>query len=363
MYIPAMRRCLYLALLGILLCANALPAPAAQEEEEPALPELINGFRLAAGLAPLRLSDELTVAAQRHSADLAATAPLTVTHVGSDGSRPDARIADAGYAAYSDGLFHGENVFAGESAAAALAEWQSNPSDLGNLTRVEFREMGFGVSTDADGKVYAVVTFGARPNVLPVFINDDAAETGSAAVTLLLTNELHQPGGQDPDVMGRATEMRISNEPGFETAEWRPWAARSAWTVTSGEGLKIVYVQFRDTQGRTTAATAGITLSAAAPTATGQAPATQPVPPPGSTAQVTPGAEGTPGPSFTPVAPAARTATAQGGQAAPATPVPGAPEAPAGDGPVAPEILALVCALQIVAVLLTIYVVLRRGQS
>lgn len=363
MYIPAMRRCLCIALLGVLFCTIALPALAAQEEEQPPLPELINRFRLDAGLMPLRLSDELTAAAQRHSDDLAATAPVTVTHAGSDGSRPDARIADAGYAAYGDGLFHGENVFAGETVDAALTEWQNNPSDLGNLTRTEFREMGVGISTDADGRLYVVATFGARPNVLPVFINDDAAETGSTAVTLFLTNEFHQPGGQEPDVIGRATEMRISNEPGFENAEWRPWTARSAWTVTSGEGLKIVYVQFRDAQGRTTAATARITLSAAAPTATGQAPATQRVPPPGATAQVTPGAAGTPGPAFTPVAPAARTATAQSAQAATVMPVPGTPESPVTDGPVAPEILALVCALQIVAVLLTIYVVLRRGQT
>lgn len=43
-----------------------------------------------------------------------------------------------------------------------------------------------------------------------------------------------------------ASQMMISNDPKFEGALWEPYAESKSWDVTPGEGLKMVYVKFKD---------------------------------------------------------------------------------------------------------------------
>ena len=43
--------------------------------------------------------------------------------------------------------------------------------------------------------------------------------------------------------------MRLSNEQGFDGAEWQPVADSLAWTLSPDDGAKVVYLQFRDEVG------------------------------------------------------------------------------------------------------------------
>ena len=80
------------------------------------------------------------------------------------------------------------------------------------------------------------------PSATSISINTGAAQTETANVTLTLgaTN---------------ASTMLISNKPDFSDATaWLTYAATKAWTLTSGAGVKTVYVKFRSSNGGESAA-------------------------------------------------------------------------------------------------------------
>lgn len=70
-----------------------------------------------------------------------------------------------------------------------------------------------------------------------VVINDNAYATKTREVTL----KLRATG---------ATQMMVSNLNTFEGAEWEPFAATKAWTLTEEEGLKTVYVKYKNAANR-----------------------------------------------------------------------------------------------------------------
>jgi len=80
-----------------------------------------------------------------------------------------------------------------------------------------------------------------------VSISGGASSTDSINVTLTLgaTN---------------ATQMNISNT-AYGAGQWESYATSKAWTLTSGDGTKTVYVQFKDNAGNTSQATDQINLS------------------------------------------------------------------------------------------------------
>jgi hypothetical protein len=136
-----------------------------------------------------------------------------------------------------------------------------------NLLSSTFREIGIGIAAGADGRDYYVLDFGARPNVLPIFINFGDISATSAQVAIRLTNEEVRPGGEGAVFMGRAIEMRISNSPEWESVAWQPWEELVAWTLVGTPGENAVYVQFRDGAGRTAASGDTIWLGDNPPTA------------------------------------------------------------------------------------------------
>lgn len=272
--------------------------PAAAQEEPPARQfyALVNQARLDNGLAPYGWSDLLAAAAQRHAEDLA-THNLA-SHTGSDGSTPAQRIARAGYVAWGNGAVVGENFWIGTGTPQDALDWFLNdPSHRENILSTRYREIGIGVATDDAGKVYYVLDFGARPNVLPIFINDGAPTTDSPQVAIRLTNEDAYPQGEGTAFMGRAVEVRISNTPDFRDASWQPWEPLLPWTIPAEPGEHWVYVQFRDGAGRTAGAADSIILVPKG---------TTPIPSPTDTP--TPPPTDTPIPSPTPIAPSPTTA-------------------------------------------------------
>ncbi|MBU4579911.1 fibronectin type III domain-containing protein [Patescibacteria group bacterium] len=74
-----------------------------------------------------------------------------------------------------------------------------------------------------------------------ISINSGAVSTNNPAVTLTIgaTN---------------AAKMTISNNSNFTGAVWEAYATSKAWTLTSGDGTKTVYIKFQDIYGVATAA-------------------------------------------------------------------------------------------------------------
>ena len=221
----------------------------------------VNRVRLNAGLPPLGASTLLTQAAQRHADDIAARG--TATHEGSDGSTYQQRIREAGYRAWNDGLLVNETFWLGLGNAADALNWFRNrPEEWSLFTDPSYREMGVGYAEDGQGVHYFVITFGSRPGMLPIFINDGADVTDSPQVAVRLTNEEAEPLGEGSWI-GKAIEVQLNNTPSFDDVPWQPWEPLLPWLLDGTEpGDYAVYVQFRDGANRTAVAEATIRMVA-----------------------------------------------------------------------------------------------------
>ena len=72
-------------------------------------------------------------------------------------------------------------------------------------------------------------------------INAGASETGSQTVTLSFSG------------ISNATQMAVSNDAAFTGVAYETFVSTKIWTMTSGDGLKTVYVRFRSSSGGGTA--------------------------------------------------------------------------------------------------------------
>ncbi len=286
----------------LLINAVLPPSVSAQEPEQVTTwLTLVNEARLDEGLNPYSPSSLLHAAAQRHADDLAANGITDSgnVHIGSDGTSEHDRIAEAGYAAWTwngGNLIVDENVWSGQGDPEdGMRFFLDDQVHRENVLSETYREVGIGVATDEDGTSYYVLDFGVRPNVLPIFINDGAASTDNPEIAIRLTNETARPEGKGGGFMGKAIEIRISNEPTFEGLAWQEWAPLVPWTLPETPGEHTVYIQFRDAGGRTAASSDSIFLDTGTPvTAT-------PIPP-SPTATPTPPSP-TPEPTATAVPP------------------------------------------------------------
>jgi uncharacterized protein YkwD len=283
---------LWIALVSSLVLASLWLVSGPAQAQNPAgeLLRLINAARLNQGLHPYVVGRELATAAQRHSADMAATGQIS--HSGSDGTSSTQRIMEAGYAAYEFGLVASENIYGGVGEAdVPFNTWMGQPDARSNLLHEQYREVGIGVVSDAQGRLFWTLNVGARPNVLPVLINDGAASVDTLTVTLRLVPENVVPEGRGT-AMGQPVEYRASTSSQFPSSEWNPWAEQVAFVLDEAPGQQTVYVQLRDAVGRTTVSQASVTLTglgATAPSVTlTTTPSGEPETPPTATGTVTP---------------------------------------------------------------------------
>jgi len=376
-----------LLLIGVLLLANG-SVRAQEGDAATRFYALINEARLDEGLPPYEQSRLLTAAAQGHADDLLSN--NLASHVGSNGLSAAERIAEVGYVAWGSGATVGENFWTGYGTVEEAFDWfMDDPPHRDNILNARYREVGIGVATAEDGKNYYVLDFGARPNVLPIFINDGAETAESSQVAIRLTNEEANPQGQGTAYMGQAIEVRVSDTPDFEGMPWQPWEPLIAWTLPQEPGEHTVYVQFRDGADRTAAAADSILLLSE----TGSSlPPTETPPPPTLPPSVTP----PPSPSLTPFLTPTAPPTASPAPASVSTPedAPGSPPGPvftASPSPPAAQVAAVtrvpfptwtplprlttgggggldpllgwICGLEVIAVLIGISLALRRSRS
>jgi hypothetical protein len=91
-----------------------------------------------------------------------------------------------------------------------------------------------------------------------VVINGNAPITTQLKVTL---------GLMATDV-NRVTDMRVSNEPDLTGIDWKPYAQVMDWQLTAEDGLKTVFVEFRDSAGNSKVSSGSIQLVTKVPTGT-----------------------------------------------------------------------------------------------
>jgi hypothetical protein len=134
----------------------------AQADFESEVIELVNVEREARNLHPLGYSEELTVAARRHSQDMGDQNYFD--HTSLDGRKFSERIADAGY----DYQTCGENIAAGYAIPAAVVDgWMQSEGHRANILDPGYCDIGVGYAT-VDGSQYTqywTQDFGRRDGV------------------------------------------------------------------------------------------------------------------------------------------------------------------------------------------------------
>jgi uncharacterized protein YkwD len=105
--------------------------------------DLINRYRSAKGLKPLKLNAELTAAAKSHSRDLSKWD--RISHYGSDGSNPWDRVKRTGYRA----RLAAENVGTGQiDFQEVLRGWKESQGHNKNLLLPDATHMGIALVQD-----------------------------------------------------------------------------------------------------------------------------------------------------------------------------------------------------------------------
>ncbi|MFF7732525.1 CAP domain-containing protein [Streptomyces sp. NPDC007984] len=108
--------------------------------------DAVNRQRARADCTPLRLRSALNRAAQRHSADMAREQRLT--HTGSDGSSPAARMRDAGY----HPGYIAENIAAGPGTPESVVRtWIDSPEHRDIILTCRYIHAGVGVANGRGG--------------------------------------------------------------------------------------------------------------------------------------------------------------------------------------------------------------------
>lgn len=120
--------------------------------------EVINKYRQASGLKPLKLHASLTEAAKAHSRDLAKWD--RISHYGSDGSNPWDRVKRTGYSA----KVAAENVGTGQASIdEVLKGWKESPGHNKNLLLGDVEHMGIALVQDpkTEFKTFWTLVIGA----------------------------------------------------------------------------------------------------------------------------------------------------------------------------------------------------------
>jgi len=114
------------------------------------------GSERFAAAPPLRISSELTDAAEAHAGDMLRR--KFFEHRGSDGSEPKDRVRRTGYR----WLLTGENIALGpESAEEVVKGWLDSPGHCANIMEPRFKDIGVGLATGRKrGQIYWVQEFG-----------------------------------------------------------------------------------------------------------------------------------------------------------------------------------------------------------
>jgi uncharacterized protein YkwD len=118
---------------------------------------LVNQERAKVGADPLKINEQLDVAADLHTLDQASM--NNMSHTGSNGSNLGDRIKDAGYLFSSAG----ENVAYGYGdAATVVTGWMNSEGHRQNILNPGYTEIGIGYAQGANGQPFWTQDFGTQ---------------------------------------------------------------------------------------------------------------------------------------------------------------------------------------------------------
>lgn len=127
------------------------PAPAPVDPQTLAVLDETNAARVAAGCAPLVLTDPLLATAVDHSAEMARTGLMT--HTGADGSTPRIRLQAHGVSAQRTA----ENVARGFDATTVVDAWLASPGHRANILDCSLVNVGIAGSPGVGGLFWTQV--------------------------------------------------------------------------------------------------------------------------------------------------------------------------------------------------------------
>jgi hypothetical protein len=180
-------------------------------------------------------------------------------------SATDAPAAAGGFASGLDTVELADNALF--TAATVLpyadtAPWTLTGLDGSKVVWARFRDRAGNRSEAVSATIVLDTLAPASPTTtLTGSAGAQAGATGTAAVVANLSaTDLNEGAGK------ANLQVRLASDAGFTGAAWQPWAPTIAWTLTAGDGPKLVYAQFRDAAGnQSLAVSAGITLAATPP--------------------------------------------------------------------------------------------------
>jgi len=140
---------------------------------------------------------------------------------------------------------------------AVSKAWTINSGESGHYVDIQFRDAIGNITT-----AWAIYDYIVLDTVAPtgtISINSGDTYTNSTSVTLTLSCT---------DATSGCSKMRFSNN-NSTWSGWEAYAVSKAWTTTSGDGTKTVYVQYQDNAGKTSGSYADtIILDTVAPSGT-----------------------------------------------------------------------------------------------
>jgi hypothetical protein len=156
----------------------------------------------------------------------------------------------------NDGL-----TWSGWESYAATKSWTLISGDGTKTVYVQYQDNAGNVSSSYSDTIGLDTT---SPTGI-ISINGGAAFVGSTSVTLNLSAS---------DSGSGLSEMRFSDD-GSTWSGWESYAATKGWTLSSGDGTKIAYVQYKDNVGNiSTPYSDSVVLDTIAPSSIADSPAT-----------------------------------------------------------------------------------------
>ena len=126
--------------------------------------------------------------------------------------------------------------------------------------KVKSQDAASNLATSGDFTFSTLAPPDTTPPTGTITINNNAAYATTTSVTLTLTCS---------DTESTCAEMRLSNN-GTTWNAWETYAATKSWTLTSGDGMKTVYVKYKDNASNISSNyTDNITLDSTTPTISG----------------------------------------------------------------------------------------------
>jgi hypothetical protein len=216
--------------------------------------ELVNIERASAGLPPLKRNSELDFAARDHTRDMVEdnyfahdTFDLingTLTFV--CGTFTRIRLYYSGYS------LAGENLAAGYSTPESVVQgWMASTGHRANILNSVFKEIGVGYYSGASLYThYWSQDFGAKPDVYPVVINNEASVTTSPTVGYYVYGK------------GVWSEMRTRDNSGNWT-NWVPFQENVTFQLAPTNGTHTLSVEMRVAGALTAGAVSSDTIELA----------------------------------------------------------------------------------------------------